>query len=165
MYTTGINPDNVRTSSEGPEVGLGQIGFNSTKNGVKGFIYVKDSGSGITAGGYAASINGSNFTAAMSTTANSAPGTGTGKLVGFSVSAIPADGFGWLQLFGQASVRVSASAAAHTLLNSTSTSGQIDDDATAGSRRIDGVVLTTANAASPGFAPGFLNWPSVGATL
>lgn len=165
MYISGVNPNNARTATEGAEVGLGQIGFNSGKNGVKGYVYVKDGGAGITAGGYAASINGSDFTAAMSTTANSAPGTGTGKMVGFSVVAIPAGGFGWLQIFGQASVRVAASAAAHTLLNSTGTAGQIDDDATTGARRINGAILTSANGASAGSAQGFLNWPSVGATL
>jgi hypothetical protein len=165
MYVSGIDPTNVRTVAEGPEYGLGQIGFNATSAGVKGYIYVQDSGSGITNDGYVALMDGSNFTAVMATTTTSAPGAGAGKLAGVARTAIPASNYGWLQVFGAGTVRVAASCAAYTRINSTATAGQLDDDATAGAEVIDGMVLDVANGGAAGVVAGWLNWPKVGRTL
>lgn len=165
MYLSGIDPTSVRTSAEGAEFGLGQIGFNTTSAGVKGYVYVRDSGSAITGDGYVCDVDGSEFTAVMSTTTTTAPGTGAGKLVGVARAAIAASGYGWLQVFGAGTVRVSASCAAYTIINSTATAGQLDDDATAGAEVIDGIVLDVANGGSAGTAAGYLNWPKVGRTL
>lgn len=165
MYIFGIDPTKVRTSTEGAEFDIGQVGFNTTSDGSKGYIYVEDSGSGITGDGYVALINSSDFKAVMATTTTSAPGTGAGKMAGVARAAIAASGFGWLQIFGPGTVRVSASAAAHTLINTTATAGQLDDDATVGAEVMDGIVLNTANGASAATAAGFLNWPKVGRTL
>lgn len=165
MYITGIIPDNVRTSAQGPEFTVGTIGWNFTSAGPKGYVYVQDSGSGLTGDGYVCDIDGSAFTAVMSTTTTTAPGTGAGKLVGVARAAVAASGYGWLQIFGAGTVRVAASAAAYTLLNSTATAGQIDDDATAGAEVIDGIVLDVANGGAAGTAAGWINWPKVGRTL
>lgn len=165
MYLSGIDPTSVRTSTEGPEFGLGQIGFNTTAAGVKGYMYVKDSGSAITGDGYVVDIDGSAFTAVMCTTTTTQPGTGAGKLVGVARAAVAASGFGWVQIFGAGTVRVSASCAAYTLINSTATAGQLDDDATAGAEVIDGIVLDVANGGAAGTAAGWINWPKVGRTL
>lgn len=165
MYVSGIDPTEVRTSAQGPEFGLGQIGFNATGNGVKGYVYVQDSGSGITGDGYVAVVDGSSFAAVMATTTTTAPGSGAGKLTGVARAAIAANGFGWLQVFGAGTVRVAASCAAYTLINSTATAGQLDDDATAGAEVIDGMVLDVANGGAAGVVAGFLNWPKVARTL
>lgn len=165
MYIFGIDPTKVRTSSEGAEFDPGQIGFNTTSDGSKGYIYVQDSGSGITGDGYVALVDGAAFTAVMASTTTSAPGTGAGKMAGIARAAIAASGFGWLQIFGAGTVQVSASAAAYTLINTTATAGQLDDDAGAGSEVMDGIVLNTANGGSAGTAAGFINWPRVGRTL
>lgn len=165
MYIFGIDPTKVRTSSEGPEFDPGQIGFNTTSDGSKGYIYVQDSGSGITGDGYVALVDGSDFTAVMATVTTSAPGTGAGKMAGVARAAIAASGFGWLQIFGVGKVQVSASCAAYTLINTTATPGQLDDDATASSEVVDGIVLDVANGVSAGAVAGFLNWPKVGRTL
>lgn len=162
MYVSGIDPTRVTSSSE---FGLGQLAFNVTSAGVKGYIYVQDSGSGITGDGYVCDIDGSSFAAVMSTTTTTAPGTGQGKAVGVARAAFTASYYGWLQVFGAGTVRVAASAAAYTNLNSTATAGQIDDDATAGAEVIDGVVLDAANGGAAGTAAGWLNWPKVGRTL
>ena len=164
MYLIGIKADDVRTNAEGPAFAVGSLGANTTSGGPKIYMYVKASGA-ITGDGYVVNIDGSDFTAAQSTTTNAAPGTGTGKLVGVARAAIADTGYGWVQVFGAGTVRVAASAAAYTRLNTTATAGQIDDDATTGARVIDGIVLDVANGASAGTAAGWLNWPKVGVTL
>lgn len=165
MYISGIVADRVRTSAEGPEVAVGTIGWNQTSAGPKGYIYVRDSGSAITGDGYVCDIDGSAFTAVMSTTTTTAPGTGAGKPVGVARAAIAASGYGWLQIFGAGVIRTSASCAAYTIINSTATAGQLDDDATAGAEVIDGIVLDTATGGAAATTAGFINWPKVGRTL
>ena len=165
MYISGIDPTDVRTSAQGPAFTLGTVGWNMTSAGPKGYIYVKDSGSGITGDGYVALVDGSSFDAVMASTTTSAPGTGAGKLAGVARAAIAASGFGWLQVFGAGTVQTSASCAAYTQINTTATAGQLDDDATAGSEIIDGIVLDTATGGAEASTAGFLNWPKVGRTL
>lgn len=165
MYISGIKADNVRTSGEGPEVAVGTIGFNATSAGPKGYIYVVADASGVTDDGYVAVVDGSSYQAAMATTTTTAPGAGAGKLVGVARAAIAANGYGWLQIYGPGVVRVSASCAAYTRINSTATAGQLDDDATAGAEVIDGIVLDTANGGAAATAAGFINWPKVANTL
>lgn len=165
MFMAGINPTNVRTSAEGPEVAVGTIGFNQTTAGPKGYIYVQDSGSGITDDGYVAVVDGSAFTAVMATTTTTAPGSGAGKMAGVARAAIAASGYGWLQIFGAGTVRVLASAAAYTLINSTATAGALDDDATAGAEVIDGIALDVANGGSTANVAAWIQWPRVARTL
>lgn len=165
MYVMGIDPTKVRTSTEGPEFGLGQIGANATSTGTKEYIYVRDSGSGITGDGYVCDIDSSAFTAVMSTTTTTQPGTGQGKQVGVARAAIAANGYGWLQIFGSGTIRVAASCAAYTQLNSTGTAGTIDDDATASSEVITGIALDVANGGAAGTVAGVMTYPTVGRTL
>jgi hypothetical protein len=165
MFQAGIDPTKVRTSTEGPEFTVGTIAFNQSSAGPKGYIYVQDSGSAITGDGYVAVVDGSAFTAVMSTTTTTAPGTGAGKLVGVARAAIAASGYGWLQIFGAGVIRTSASCAAYTNINSTATAGQLDDDATAGSEVIEGIVLDTATGGAAATTAGWMNWPKVGRTL
>lgn len=161
MYQFGIDPTKVSTSAE---FEVGTVAFNSTDAGAKGYVYVQANGA-ITGDGYVCDIDGSSFDAAMSTTTTTAPGTGQGKTVGVARTAFADNEYGWLQVYGAGTVRVSASAAAYTNLNSTATAGQIDDDATAGAEVIDGIVLAAANGGAAGTAAGFINWPRVGRTL
>ena len=161
MYQFGIDPTKTSTAAEFEP---GTVAFNSTADGSKGYIYVQANGA-ITGDGYVCDIDGSSFDAAMCTTTTTAPGTGQGKAVGIARVAFADNEFGWLQVFGPGTVRVAASCAAYTLLNSTATAGQIDDDATAGAEVIDGIVLDVANGGSAATAAGFLNFPKVGRTL
>lgn len=164
MYISGIKADNVRTSSEGPEFTVGTHGFVMTSEGPKAYRYVVSAG-GVTGAGYVVDIDSSSNDAAMSTTTTTAPGTGAGKAVGVGVAAIAAGGYGWVQVYGRCVVRVAASCAAYTIINSTGTAGQLDDDATAGVEVIDGLVLDVANGGSAATVAGFANWPKVGRTL
>jgi hypothetical protein len=73
--------------------------------------------------------------------------------------------FGWVQRRGQASIRVLASAAANTRLNTTTTAGTLDDDGTAGSKQIEGIHIQFANGGATANVEGTLNDPIVGATI
>lgn len=162
MYQIGIDPTEVSAT---PRFTVGTVVFNSDgANGTKGYVYVQANGA-ITGTGYVCDIDSSSGDAAMCTTTTTAPGTGAGKLVGVARATFADNEYGWLQVYGPGVVRVSASAAAYTLLNSTATAGQLDDDATAGAEIIDGIVLDVANGGAAGVVAGFLNWPKVGRTL
>lgn len=162
MYSLGIDPTEVSTT---PKFDVGQVAFNDSGSGAKGYIYVLAGAGGITGEGYVVDITGNTFSAVMSTTTTTAPGTGAGKAVGVGVVAIAAASYGWVQVYGPCNIRVSASCAAYTLINSTATAGQLDDDATAGAEVINGLALTTANGGAAGNVAGFANWPNVGRTL
>ncbi|UGQ44969.1 hypothetical protein [Massilia endophytica] len=161
MYIFGIDPTKTSTTAE---FDVGQIGFNTSSDGAKGYMYVQANGA-ITGDGYVCDIDVSSFDAAMSTTTTTAPGTGQGKPVGIARVAFADNDYGWVQIYGVGVVRVAASCAAYTALNSTATAGQIDDDATAGAEVIEGVILDAANGGSAGTVAGFINWPRVGRTL
>ncbi len=158
----GIDPTAVTSTSK---FGLGSIGANTTSEGTKIYIYVQDSGAGITGDGYVADVDGSAFTAIMSSTTTTAPGTGAGKLVGVARAAFTASYYGWLQIFGAGTIRVSASCAAYTVINSTATPGQLDDDATASSEVIDGIIIDATAGGAAGTVAGYINHPKVGRTL
>jgi hypothetical protein len=162
MYQLGIDPTTTSTTAQ---FGLGQLGATVTSAGTKVFMYVQADGTGITADGYVAVIDGSSFQASMATVTTTAPGTGAGKSVGVARAAFAASAYGWVQVYGAGLVQVSASCAAYTLINSTATAGQLDDDASAGAEVIEGIVLDTARGGSAGTAAGWLSYPTVGRTL
>lgn len=164
MYLFGIDPTAVKTSTDVPDFGVGQIAFNIGSGGTKGYIYVQDSGSGITGDGYIC-LMASDFKAVMASTTTSAPGTGAGKMAGVARAAIAANGYGWLQIYGAGTVRTLTLAAAYTLLNTTGTAGALDDDATAGSEVIEGMTLNAATGGATANTAGFINWPKVSRTL
>lgn len=161
MYVFGIDPTKTSTT---PEYDVGQIGAQINGDGTKLYMYVQADGA-ITGAGYVCDIDVSTFDAVMSTTTTTAPGTGAGKPVGVARAAFADNEYGWLQIYGVGTVRVAASCAAYTILNSTATAGQIDDDATAGAEVIDGIILDTAAGGAAAVVAGFLNFPKVGRTL
>lgn len=101
----------------------------------------------------------------LASTTSSAPGTGQGKMVGVVVDAFAINEYGWVLVFGSAQITALASCAAHTQLNTTGTGGALDDDATAGSEVIDGIVLRAANGGSTANVNAIVCWPKVGRTL
>lgn len=183
QMSAGIDPTLVRTSTEGPAFKLGTVvweadnpallsaamgvtgGSGGTPEGVKAYMYVQADAGGFTGAGYAVLINGASYEGDMADTTASAPGTGAGKQVGIACAAVAASGYGWVQVYGPCVVRVAASCAAHTIINTTATAGQLDDDATAGAEVVDGLVLTTANGGAAATAAGFAAFPRVGRTL
>lgn len=160
MYITGIDPTETSTDAEHL---LGSRGVNVTSDGVAEFVYVKANGA-ITGEGFVVVIE-DDFEADMINTTNSAPGSGQGMPVGVAQVAFADNDFGWVQVWGDSLVQVSASAAKGTELNTTATDGQLDDDATAGAEVVNGVALAAARGGTAGTAEGFLTYPTVGRTL
>ncbi len=161
----GIKPTSTRTAGEGPEWSVGQVAGNEDSDGYKEYIYVKAAET-ITDAGYVCCFTKPD-SVVMVSTANTAPGArGHGSRVGVAMAAITNGGYGWLQVYGKGPVRTLASAAAGTRLNSTTTAGTLDDDGTAGTRAINGVVLGTATGGSPATnTDAYLAYPTVGATI
>ena len=162
MYVLGIDTTEATVDAK---FGLGQRGLNVTTAGVKEYVYVRDSGAAVTGAGYVVLINQSAFTAIMASTTTSAPGTGQQKPAAVAPVAVTASYYYWAQVSGPAVVRVAASCAAFTTVNTTGTAGQLDDDATAGAEVINGIALTTANGGAAATAAATLQYPFVGVTL
>lgn len=122
------------------------------------WLYVQASGA-ITGAGYVVTISEA-YQAAMAS--NSA--ADRGDLVGVAPAAFADDEYGWVQVKGPCNIRVAASCAANVIITTTTTAGQLDDAAGAGTKTIEGAVLTTAAGGSAGNAAGILNYPAVGVT-
>lgn len=86
-----------------------------------------------------------------------------GDKVGVAAATFADNDYGWVQIYGACTVNVATSCAANTKLNTTATSGRIDDDATAGAETIFGLVTTAAESSNA--AAGMLNYPMIDATL
>lgn len=163
--TIGVDVTKVRTSAEGPEFKLGTRAVVETSDGSKGYIYGQARGA-VTGAGYVC-VAQTGFDFAMATVTETAPGTtGPGSPVGVAMAAMADNGYGWFQISGKGTVRTLASAAKGTRLNSTATAGCLDDDGTASSEQILGVVLGTATGgAEANNADAYLTYPVVGVTL
>lgn len=141
---------------EGRGAGLGD---RFTDNAGNEYLFVTFGGA-IASAGQVVIIDEA-YSAALLGTANDA----RGDLVGVVPYAANSGEFGWVQVKGIAQIAVLASAAANVRLNTTGTAGSLDDDGTSTTMQVQGVYLTTARAASPGTAPGVLNYPYVDVTL
>lgn len=131
------------------------------------FMYIQSSG--VTAAGNVVIISGGinqlGYSAANASVTSTAPGTGQGKLCAVAETAFAINEYGWALIYGSCTVSVLANAAAWTQLNSTGTSGSLDDDATAGSEVIEGIVLRAANGGSTALTNALITFPRVGRTL
>lgn len=162
----GISKTDVTAATGTPQFRLGTVGgYDDPTNGYQEFIYGRANGA-VTAAGYlCVEITGFDF--AMASTTNTAPGeSGFGSRCGAAQAALADNEYGWFQIYGKGSVRTLASAAKGTRLNSTGTAGAVDDDATASSEAIVGLVLGTATGGSAATnADAIFSYPTVGATL
>lgn len=162
----GISPTDVSASSATAQFRLGTVGgYDDPTNGYQEFIYGRADGA-VTGAGYLC-VEATGFDFAMASTTTTAPGaSGYGSRVGAAQAALADNEYGWFQIYGKGSVRTLASAAKGTRLNSTATAGAVDDDGTAGSEAIDGLVLGTATGgAAATNADAIFSYPTVGATL
>ena len=100
----------------------------------------------------------------LNVVSNSTTGSRFGQPCGVVNVAFADNDYGWVQRTGVTTVNVLANCGANAAINSTATDGTLDDDGTAGSETIDGIVLTTANGGSTAAAACMLNYPTVGAT-
>ena len=162
----GIDKTQVTGASAVAAFRLGTIGgYDDPTNGYQEFIYGRADGA-VTGLGYLC-VEATGFDFAMATTTNTAPGAaGFGSRVGAAQAALADNEFGWFQIYGKGSLRTLASAAKGTRLNTTATGGAVDDDATASSEAIVGLVLGTATGgAAATNADATFSYPTVGVTL
>lgn len=162
----GIQPVNIALATQVPDFRLGTVaGVDDPVLGYREFVYGKAAGA-ITGLGYLCTET-SGFVFTMADTTQTTPGTaGPGTRVGAAQAALTANQYGWFQVYGKGSLRTLASCAKGTQLNTTGTAGAIDDDATAGSEVINGLVLmTSTGGAAATNADAMFSYPSVGRTL
>lgn len=158
IEANAIGADFTSTLALGTAVNIAppfKLGTRLKGAGGTEWVYVQASGA-ITGAGYVCTID-ETYQAAMLSTSNDAGG----DLVGIPGVAFADNDYGWLQVLGPCVVRVAASCAANVGINTTATAGQLDDDGTAGSFDIDGLVLTTANGGSAATAAAQANYPAV----
>lgn len=162
----GISPDKIKAATAVPEFKLGTVaGYDHPTAGYQEFVYGRAAGA-ITGLGYLC-VEATGFDFAMASTTTTAPGaSGFGSRAGAAQAAMADNEYGWFQIFGKGALRTLASAAKGTRLNSTATAGAVDDDGTAGSEAIDGVVLGTATGGAEATnTDAMFCYPHVGGTL
>lgn len=164
-FLIGVDVARRSTVQEYP---LGSLAMAKRQNDTTKIYIYGQANSTMTAGQVGPMAGGtetSGHQVALLSTTSSAPGTGQGKPVVVADSAISASEYGWFLIYGSTTVSALASCAAYTQLNSTGTSGALDDDATAGSEVIDGIVLRSTNGGSTAVVNAIVNFPRVGRTL
>ena len=162
----GLSKAQVVAAGGIPEFRLGSVGFvDDLDLGYREFVYGK-AGAAITGLGYICTET-TGFVFTMATVTTTTAGTaGFGTRLGVPQAAIANTGYGWFQIYGKGSLRTLASAAIGTRLNTTATGGALDDDATAGSEAIAGVVIgTVTGGAEATNADAIFCYPSVSTTL
>lgn len=162
----GISKDQVTAATAVPEFRLGTIGgYDDPANGYQEFVYGRADGAVTGLGFLCVETTGFDF-AAITTTNTAAGAAGHGSRVGAAQAALADNQYGWFQVYGKGSLRTLASCAKGTQLNTTATAGAVDDDATASSRAIAGLVLGTATGvAAATNADAMFSYPTVGRTL
>ena len=164
--TIGISAAQVVAATGTPDFRLGTIGgYDSPTLGYQEFVYGTANGT-ITGAGYGV-VELTGFDFIMATVTQTAPGTaGYGTRFAAAQAALADNEYGWFQIYGKGSIRTLASAAKGTRLNSTATGGALDDDGTASSEAISGLVILTATGGTAATnADAVFSYPVVGETL
>lgn len=162
----GISPTQITAATATPAFRLGtRGGYDNPTLGYQEFVYGRANGA-VTGLGYLC-LEATGFDFVMATLTTSAPGAqGPGSRAGAAQAALADNEYGWFQVYGKGSLRTAASAAIGTRLNTTATGGQVDDDGTAGSEQVLGIVLMTATGgAAATNADAMFSYPVVGVTL
>ena len=162
----GLTRNQIVSATDIPAVRLGSIGgYDDPNVGYQQFVYGRANGA-ITGLGYAC-VELTGFDFAMINVTQTTPGTaGFGSRVAVAQAALADNEYGWFQVYGKGSLRTLASCAKGTRLNTTGTDGALDDDATAGSEAVFGIVLGTATGgAAATNTDAIFSYPSVGTTL
>ena len=149
----------ANTASDSTDAKFG-VGDLSTDYQGNIFVYVKAS-SAIAQYDVVTYDETFNTTVAPLSTSNDA----RGDKVGVAPVASASGSYGWLQIYGPATMNVLASCAANVRLNTTGTAGSLDDDGTTSALQVEGIYLTAARTASNGSAAGILNYPIIGVAL
>ncbi len=162
---TAMGIDILKATTD-PEFALGtKFYVEGDGSGRQEYVYGRANGA-VTGRGYAC-VELTGFDFALVTVTQTAPGTaGFGSRVGVAQAVLADNEYGWFQVYGKGPLRTLASAAKGTRLNSTATGGALDDDATASSEAIFGIVLGTATGGAEATnEDAILVHPVVGTTL
>lgn len=161
----GLAPDQVTAATAAPAFRLGSRGgYDHPTLGYQEFIYGRANGA-ITGLGYVCvELTGFDF-AMVNVTQTTAGTAGHGSRLGVPQAALADNEYGWFQVYGKGTIRTTGAAAKGTRLNTTGTAGTLDDDATAGSEAVVGIVLGTATGGAAAGSDAILSYPTVGATL
>jgi hypothetical protein len=164
----GFDPTAVYTAAEvtagTPPYGYGDIAVDRNGNEYQ-FVRSDATGFAVAAACLITSTATVQAVASSVNTTNSAPGqVAAGGPIGVAMGTVAANGAGWLQVRGRGSVLVAASCVKGTVLNTTGTTGVLDDDATSGAEVINGLTLI-ATATGAAATACQLMYPSVGRTL
>jgi len=162
----GIDPTAIAAATAVASFKLGTIGgYDHPTLGYQEFVYGRANGA-ITGLGYLC-VELTGFDFILATVTQTTAGTaGFGTRCGAAQAALADNEYGWFQIAGKGSVRTLASAAKGTRLNTTATGGAVDDDGTAGSEAIAGLVIMTATGGSAATnADAMFAYPTVSTTL
>jgi hypothetical protein len=158
MLSVGLELDRWLTADERSQNGRGAVTLGTLVSDHEGKVYmaVQLGTGGVTGAGYVVTID-QNFEAVMLTTALSA----VGDQIGVALGAGADNDYGYVQVYGPASVRSEQDALANALLAGTTDAGQVDD-APATGLFIEGLAFRVATPAADGLnATAFLNWPRI----
>ena len=161
----GISPTQITAATATPAFRLGTVGgYDHPTNGYQEFVYGRANGA-VTGLGYIC-LEQTGYDFVMATLTTSAPGaSGPGSRAGAAQAALADNEYGWFQIYGKGSLRTAGAAAIGTRLNTTATGGALDDDGTAGSEQIFGVVLLTLTGGAATSSDAMFSYPVVGVTL
>jgi hypothetical protein len=164
----GINAAQTWTGvgTDVPGFGVQDVGsFDDTTDGYKEFVFGQVEATLQAIGNVM--IEGPGGVWSRATTVNTAAGQagGHGTRVGVIAGAAPANGYGWMQIYGKCSALTAGAVAVGTRLNTTATAGTFDDDGTVGARAINGAVFKTAAAGAAVSVDCRISYPTVGVTL
>ena len=162
----GIDPTMKWGATAVPGFKLGQMGgYDHPTLGYQEFVFGR-ANTAVTGLGYLC-LEQTGFDFIMATLTTSTPGAqGPGTRAAAAQVALADNEYGWFQVYGKGSLRTLASAAIGTRLNTTATGGAVDDDGTAGSEQIFGLVLGTATGGAEATnADTIFSYPVVGVTL
>lgn len=162
----GIQPTKIWGATAVPEFKLGEVaGYMHPTKGYQEFVFGRANGA-VTGRGFLC-LEQTGFDFIMATVTTSAPGAqGPGTRCGAAQAALADNEYGWFQIYGLGAIRTLASAAIGTRLNTTATGGAVDDDGTASSEQIIGLVIMVVSGGAPETnESAMFSYPVVGITL
>lgn len=155
----GMNPTNVYTDAELLRLGTGfGPGDQFEDSAGNQYVFVRATAA-LGLGDVVQYSNsygvGGAGTVAPLTTATAKPGW----KVGVALTAVPANSWGWLCIYGNVPFNTLAGCLPNVRLNTVANSGSVDDDGTAASFEVWGLHLAVARAGNPTL--GVVNYPIV----
>ncbi len=165
MEFIGLSRSQVNVAASiGRQFRLGTLGsFDDTEFGTQIYLYVQVV-QAVIRGSLVLTLTGEE--AIPLTTAIAGPAVGQGHQIGAVQAVMGIGDFGWMQVYGRGPALTEGLAGASRFLNTTDEAGSLDDDGSALTIAVPGIILDTATGASQAVnESAHFNWPSAGAVL